>query len=218
MNNYRPQGKLMFLHLFHSVHKGGGSASEGGSTSGGCLPLKGWSASRVVWPTARYSHLVVTTAAVCMHPTGMHSCYKIKTEKETRHKQNSILKVLLVSWFCITTNARFNARRLQDFLISFFFSNAIFLVFFSFDLIWFHRIGSTTSQISKFLFFQKIKMNTGLAIFSWGGLLLQEILDLLRFTSFLYLYLAKYLHKPSKFLNHTESSIVTNRIQTKQSK
>ena len=31
-------------------------------------------------------------------------------------------------------------------------------------------------------------MNTRLAIFSWGTLLLQEILDLLRFTSFLYLY------------------------------
>ena len=56
--HYRPQGKVMFSEAFV------------------CPPVGAGRHSSEQRPPPRYWHLVQATAAVDMHPTGMHSCYR----------------------------------------------------------------------------------------------------------------------------------------------
>ena len=71
---YRPQGKVIFSEASVCSRWGGGCLPSGGIgvclQGDGCMPPR-WTAH------PRYWHLLATTAAVSMHPTGMHSSWKL---------------------------------------------------------------------------------------------------------------------------------------------
>ena len=64
---YRPQGKVMFVSN-HSVHRGGGVSQHA------IGPGDMYKGRTYIPPDHR--HLVTVNAAVGMHPTGMHSCFR----------------------------------------------------------------------------------------------------------------------------------------------